>query len=139
MKLQITIDGKQYEADIEVLEEERSETAGGRSPSRPPPPLRGGATPASPPSAVAKAAPPVPAAPAAPASGDKVCKSSIVGIVFKVLVAPGQTVAVGETLLVLEAMKMESNVSSPLAGKVKAVLAAPGDSVKKGQVLVEFE
>ena len=132
MKLQITIDGKQYEADIEVLEEERSELAGGRAPSRPPPAR------ASAPPPLVQAAPK--AATATPtASGDKVCKSSIVGIVFKVLATPGKLVEVGETLLVLEAMKMESNVASPVAGKVKAILVAPGDSVKKGQVLVEFE
>jgi len=133
MKLQITIDGKQYEADIEVLEEERSELAGGRAPSRPPP-----ARASAPPPPLVQAAPK--AATATPtASGDKVCKSSIVGIVFKVLATPGKLVEVGETLLVLEAMKMESNVASPVAGKVKAILVAPGDSVKKGQVLVEFE
>lgn len=136
MKLQITIDGKQYEADIEVLEEERSDSARNRAPNRPPPTRA--VSPSTPPPAPASAAVKPAAVPSATGT-ERVCKSSIVGIVFKVLATPGKTVAVGETLLILEAMKMESNVVSPLAGKVKSVLVVPGDSVKKGQVLVEFE
>lgn len=134
MKLQITIDGKKYEADIEVLEEERTEALG--TSMRPPPRVEGHR------SAHAAAAPPAHKARAhttSTASDDKVCKSSIAGIVFKVLVAVGQTVSAGETVIVLEAMKMESNVNSPVAGVIKAILVAPGDSVKKGQVLLEFE
>jgi methylmalonyl-CoA carboxyltransferase small subunit len=130
MKLQINIDGKQYEADIEVLEEERGERAGASV--RQPPRVESNRTSAAQPRAEA-------AAPRSTASSDKVCKSSIAGIVFKVLVTVGQTVNVSDKLLILEAMKMESNVNSPIAGKVKAILVAPGDSVKKGQVLVEFE
>lgn len=128
MKLQINIDGKQYEAEIEVLEEERREPAdyaAARTASR----KAGGAAPA-----------PVADAPVgSTASDDKVCKSSIVGIVVKVLVSVGQSVNVGDPLLVLEAMKMESNVISPLSGRIKAIPASTGESVKKGQVLVEFE
>jgi methylmalonyl-CoA carboxyltransferase small subunit len=130
MKLQINIDGKQYEADIEVLEEERVERAGG--PVRPPPRVEGGRAAAASPKAEA-------VAPHSTTSSDKVCKSSIAGIVFKVLVTVGQTVNISDKLLILEAMKMESNVNSPMAGKIKAILVSPGDSVKKGQVLVEFE
>jgi methylmalonyl-CoA carboxyltransferase small subunit len=133
MKLQINIDGKQYEADIEVLEEERSESAGA---SAKPATTRAVSNSAPPPAA---ATPKAAAAPSPTASGDKVCKSSIVGIVVKVIATIGQTVKVGETLVVLEAMKMESNVVSPVAGTVKAIFVAPGESVKKGQVLVEFE
>lgn len=127
MKLKINIDGKEYEADIEVLEEERHEpvaavptrTAGRRtSPGIGPDPA---------------------SLPGAGASDDKVCKSTIVGIVVSVLVKPGQDIAAGEPLLVLEAMKMESNVVSTVTGRVKAVHVAAGESVKKGQVMVEFE
>jgi len=41
--------------------------------------------------------------------------------------------------MVLEAMKMEANVTAPGTGTVKSVNVAPGDSVKAGQVIVEFE
>jgi methylmalonyl-CoA carboxyltransferase small subunit len=131
MKLQINIDGKQYEAEIEVLEEERSEPGGGSN--RPAPRVESQRSVAAPTKAHA------PKAHHSTASSDKVCKSSIAGIVFKILVTVGQKVEVSEKLLVLEAMKMESNVNSPVAGTIKAILVAPGESVKKGQVLVEFE
>jgi methylmalonyl-CoA carboxyltransferase small subunit len=42
-------------------------------------------------------------------------------------------------MLVLEAMKMETNVTAPVSGKVKSVTVKPGDAVKVNQVLVEFE
>jgi len=42
-------------------------------------------------------------------------------------------------LLVLEAMKMETSVTAPVAGKVAAVKVAAGDSVQAGQIVVEFE
>jgi len=44
-----------------------------------------------------------------------------------------------ELMVVLEAMKMETNITSPVAGKVKNVRLAQGDSVKVNQVVVEFE
>lgn len=131
MKLQINIDGKQYEAEIEVLEEERRDALDYGA-NRPASNRRGGGAGAAPPSQPEAASAPT-------ASDDKVCKSSIVGIVVKVLASVGQSVNAGEPLLVLEAMKMESNVVSPLTGKIKAIPVAVGESVKKGQVLVEFE
>jgi len=131
MKLKITIDGTQYEADLEVLEDEQQghpATAARRAP------------PATRPSQERPVASPPPADLAAPGGNDdKVCRSSIVGIVVKVLCEPGQVVKVGEPLLVLEAMKMESNVVSPFAGAVKKVHVSAGGSVTRGQVLVEFE
>lgn len=131
MKLQINIDGKQYEADIEVLEDERQD-AGASAPARAA--KRSGQSPSIAPPAATQAADS-----GSTVSDDKACKSSIVGIVVNVLVKAGQEVKAGEPLLVLEAMKMESNVASPVAGKVKAICVAAGESVKKGQVLVEFE
>lgn len=126
MKLRINIDGKQYEADIEVIEEERIDSgATARSP-------RAKAGPKSP-----AAAPQETESETLETSGN-VCKSSIVGIVVKVLVSEGQKVKKGEPVLVLEAMKMESNVVAPLDATVTKIHVAQGDSVKKGQVLLEF-
>ena len=90
--------------------------------------------------APASSAPPKPApAPdaAAPAGGNEV-PSPVAGTVQDVRVKAGDTVDVNDTLLVLEAMKMESNVASPVAGTVKEVLVAAGDAVSAGQVLVRF-
>ena len=51
----------------------------------------------------------------------------------------GQQIQPDDLLLVVEAMKMETNVTAPLAGTVKNIRVKPGDAVKVGQVLVEFE
>ena len=61
------------------------------------------------------------------------------GTVIKVLAAPGDHVEPHQTLLVLEAMKMETPVASPYAGTVKAVHVAEGDRVAGGAVLVELD
>ena len=61
------------------------------------------------------------------------------GNIVDVLVKEGDVVKAGQPLLVTEAMKMETEVPSPLAGKVKAVHVAKGDRVNPGEVLIEIE
>ena len=61
------------------------------------------------------------------------------GTVIRVAVAPGDTVAPRQTLLVLEAMKMETPVVSPYQATVRAVHVAEGDRVAGGALLVELE
>ena len=61
------------------------------------------------------------------------------GLVVRVLVEPGQSVAQGAGLVVLEAMKMENELRATAAGVVRAVPAKAGDTVEKGAVLVELE
>jgi biotin carboxyl carrier protein len=53
--------------------------------------------------------------------------------------APGQAVKKGQTLLVLEAMKMEIRVQAPMDGRVKAVLVEAGQTVEREQILIEVE
>ena len=128
MKLRITIDGKTYEADVEVADEPRAR-----------PPQAYGVEP----SAVRiPAGGPVPAATTTsegPADEDKVCRSRVAGTVVKVIAQPGQVIQPGDTLLVLEAMKMETNITAPVAGKVRTVRVSAGDAVKSGQIVVELE
>jgi biotin carboxyl carrier protein len=57
----------------------------------------------------------------------------------RIAVQPGQTLQVGDILLVLEAMKMETNITSPVAGKIAAIKVAQGDAVQAGEVVAEFE
>ena len=131
MKLQISIDGKTYEAEVEVLEDDTKQ----RQPSYGPyQPLH--ATVQSMPVGSAKI--PVPAA-EEDANEDKLCRSPVTGIVIKVNVETGQMIEANDLIMVLEAMKMETNVTASNAGKVKSVRVAQGDSVKMNQVVVEFE
>ena len=59
------------------------------------------------------------------------------GQVVDVLVNTGDAVTAGQTLVILEAMKMEIRVSAPADGVVKRVMVAPGDVVERGAALVE--
>ena len=52
------------------------------------------------------------------------------------LVSVGQDVAAGDTVVVMEAMKMENNITAEFAGKVTAVNVAVGDQVQSGQAMV---
>ena len=61
------------------------------------------------------------------------------GLVVRVNVSSGDAVAAGQSLVVMEAMKMENELRAPAEGKVKAVRCAVGTAVEKGTVLVEFE
>lgn len=66
-------------------------------------------------------------------------EAAMPGHVLDVLVRPGDTVEYGQTLLLLEAMKMELRLAAPAAGSVRRVLCQPGDVVERGQMLVEFD
>ncbi len=62
--------------------------------------------------------------------------SEIAGKVWLVETKSGAQVAEGDTLIVLESMKMEIPVTAPSAGTVKSILVAKDDAVKEGQTLV---
>ncbi len=66
-------------------------------------------------------------------------ESEVAGSVWKVEVALGDTVAVGDVLLILESMKMEIPLESPESGRVAELCVALEDSVDEGQVLVVLE
>ncbi len=124
------MDGKTYEAEVEVLEDDATP----RQPNYGPYPVVPSTVQTTP-------APSAPApAPAAEESADEsnLCRSPVTGVVIKVNVEPGQSIQANDLLMVLEAMKMETNVTAPNAGKVKSVRVAEGDSVKVNQVVVEF-
>ena len=65
--------------------------------------------------------------------------ADITGTVWKLEVSPGQRVAEGDTLLIVESMKMEIPVESPANGTVTELLVAEGDSVADGQWLVRLD
>lgn len=132
MKLKITVEGRSYEVDVEVAEADHAVLP----PSYP----VGSALLAGQLAAAPPAAPGAPAAAGTPVADEsKVCRSPVSGIVVRVLAQVGQTLQVGDSLLVLEAMKMETDICAPVAGKVAAMALKPGDNVQAGAVVVEFE
>lgn len=66
-------------------------------------------------------------------------KAPMPGLILSIDVEVGQEVQENESLLILEAMKMENNFASPRAGIIKSILVKKGDAVEKGQLLIEFE
>jgi methylmalonyl-CoA carboxyltransferase small subunit len=124
LKLQIKVDGKTYEVEVEVVDDG----------TEPPMPefAQYQPAPASFPGAL------TPPAGGGPEEDRKICRSPVTGLVIRVNVEPGQQVEVNEELMVLEAMKMETNITAPIAAKIGKINAQVGDAVRTGQVLVEF-
>jgi methylmalonyl-CoA carboxyltransferase small subunit len=130
MKLQISIDGQGYEVEVEVAEEDYPPQMQDNRP-----------TPASATiQSTVLRTPPKPGASLDPHNHEaKLCRSPLAGIVVRVPVTPGQRLQRNDLMVVLEAMKMETAVTAPMAGTVKAVNVAPREAVKLNQVLVEFD
>jgi biotin carboxyl carrier protein len=68
--------------------------------------------------------------------GAAMIKAAMPGLVVRVNVQVGQTVKRGEAVLILEAMKMENEIRSPIDGTVQAILISERDSVEKGAQLI---
>ena len=121
----ITVNGVAYEVTVE-------ESAGGAAPA---------AAPAMP-KAPAQTAP-MPAAPAAKAAsagaGANKIEAGAAGKVFKIDVKVGQAVKKGETVIILEAMKMEIPMVSPVDGTIASVDCAVGDAVEAGALLATVD
>lgn len=137
MKYQVKVDGKVFEVEVEKI--------GGGYASLTPGSLT--AAPAAPVAPAPQAAAPAPAAPAAPApapaaapaaggAGDVV--APMPGTVLKVNVNNGDTVASGDVILILEAMKMENEIVAPCAGTVTLNVKA-GETVDTDAVLASVQ
>ena len=125
-QLRITIDGKSFDVQVEILGEEGQIVQ----------PLVGhGVRPAT---VAPLAAVPAPSAPktAPVAGGSGEIPSPLGAVVVSVDVEVGQTVAAGDKIVTLEAMKMNTVVASPLSGTVRAIAVKQGDAVEEGQVLL---
>ena len=130
MKYKVTLNKRVYEVEVEegsaMLVDEYELAA----PAAPAPAVVAA------PVAVAAA----PAAPAAPAAAGlaagEVVKAPMPGNVLKINVAQGQTVKEGDVLLVLEAMKMENDITATKSGTVAQIVVAKGAVVETGSALV---
>ena len=118
----VIVNGTEYQVAIELVSEAEAKAA---APA---------AAPAAPAAAPAPAAP----AAAAPAGGEKV-NAPMPGTILEVKVAVGSTVKKGDLLFVLEAMKMENEILSPVDGKVTFVGTTKGSSVDTGAALCVIE
>lgn len=128
MKYKVTLNNRVYEVEVEegsaMLVDEYALAA----PAAPAP-----AAPAV--VAAAPAAAPAPAA-AAPLAAGEAVKSPMPGNILKINVAQGQSVKEGDTLIVLEAMKMENDVVAPRDGTVAQIVVTKGAVVETGSPLV---
>ena len=122
----ITVNGQTYVVDVE-------EVGGGVRAVAPVAPAPAPAPVAAPAAVPAPAAAP---APAAPVAGGEPVKAPMPGTILDVKVKVGDVVKAGQTLCVLEAMKMENEIPAPKDGKVAQVTVAKGASVNAGDALV---
>ncbi len=143
-----TINGARYDVTIESLRDQVAklnvngvafdvEILGAPLSEGDLPEVAAAATPAAPVAAAPKAesAPAAPAAKGAAGAGEPV-NAPLPGVVTKVLVAAGQAVKKGDTVVVLEAMKMENNITAECDGTVTGICVAAGDSVLEGTTLL---
>ena len=132
MKLRITLDDKTFEVEVEVAEADHASLP----PAYPVGSARlTGSAAASAPQNVSSSA----GNPPAVADESKACRSPVSGVVVKVVAAAGTSINAGDSILILEAMKMETNITAPVSGVIADIKVAQGDRVQTGDVLVEFE
>ena len=132
MKYTATLNGKQYEEELERIDAYEPMPRYGEAPAAAPAPV---AAPAAPAPAPAPAAP-APAPAAAPATGATTVEAPMPGKILNIKVSAGQAVKFGETVIVMEAMKMETEIVAPADGTVAQILVKAGDAVDTGAALV---
>ena len=119
MKLKVTVNQTEYEIDVEMEQEERPQLS----------PIvigvNGGSN-------------PIPTKASVSAVSSNAVVAPLAGSVARVLVADGDEIEAGQVLLVLEAMKMETEITAPKSGTVARILVEKGTPVKAGEGLIEL-
>lgn len=131
-KLRISVNGKVYDVEVQVLEDDERIAS-------PLPLVSPIAMPASPAPSVPGPAPAPMPAPLATGRDADTIRSPIAGTVQKVFVTAGMPVEAKTPVVLLDAMKMDTYIYAPRSGKVAEVAAAPGETVQVGDVLIRFE
>ena len=121
-KLKVTVNGNTYEVEVPGYVSTR--------------PVIHHIKPAAPAAGGGVVAPVAPKASAA--AGSNAVTAPLPGTITKILVKEGQTVKAGETVLVMEAMKMENNISAEANGTVKKIHVQQGAQVQSGELLIEL-
>src|SRR5450756_168266 len=132
-KYRITVNGKTFDVDVEEVGAKKST----------PSPVSAPEVPASVPaprtvSAQAPAVSPATPIPAAPAGGATAMKSPLPGKILKVMATPGSSWKKGDTLLIIEAMKMENEILAPRDCTVEEVAVESNQTVKTGDLLLKL-
>ncbi len=119
MKLKVTVNGIAYDIDVEVEEQEAPQLGaiviGGSGAIH------------------------APTTASVQAASANAVVAPLAGTVARILVEEGQEIASGEVLCVLEAMKMETEITAPKAGKVARILVEKGTPVQAGEGLIELD
>ena len=116
----VTVNGEQYKVEMEPEKEPEKPKPVVRPVAPAPAPASSGASKAS-------------------ANSQNAVKAPLPGVITEVKVAVGDSVVEGDTVGVLEAMKMANNLDAEKGGKVTAILVQPGQSVMEGDPLVVIE
>lgn len=150
-EFKVTVNGQPYDVSVEEI----GTTSPAAVPVAKPPVVVKPPVAAKPPAAVKPSAPtpaakpsaaapkPAPAAAPKPAaqatSGGAGVTAPMPGVILNVMVTVGQSVKEGDVLLILEAMKMENEVSSPSTGTIKEVAVSKGSNVNTGDLMIVIE
>lgn len=133
MKYRVTLNNKVYEVEVEkgeaILKDEYEVTA----------PVAAEVKVESVPQSAAPQAPKAAVSAAPKAASGKVVKSPLPGAVVAVKVIQNQSVKKGEVLVVVEAMKMENEITAPFDGVIKNILVTKGSQVATSAPLIEME
>ena len=142
MRYVVKVNGKEYDVEVEKLGGPYASLSRSTAYVQGVPVAVAPVAPVAPaPAPVAPAPAPAPApTPAAPASSGGVeVVSPMPGKVFKLVAKPGEQVAEGQVVMILEAMKMENEIVAPQAGTVDAILVKEGDLVETDTVLATLK
>ena len=127
----ITVNGKVYDVSVEEIKSEKSKPAAT---------VVNTATPAAAPKQTATSAAPAPKAAVAIIDENAISvKATMPGTILSFNVAVGDKVEEGQVVAILEAMKMENEVTAPASGEVKSIHVEKGSSVVEGQVILQIK
>ena len=131
MKYKVTLNNRVYEVEVDAGEAMLVDEYEALAPAAPAPVVAAAPVPV----AAAPAAAPAPA-PAAGLAAGEVVKSPMPGNILKINVAAGQKVNEGDVVIILEAMKMENEITASKAGTVAQIVVTKGQVVETGSPLV---
>jgi len=134
-KLRITVDGKVYDVDVEIIQDDDNQILPSYYQQSSPDIVQSVQQRQNiPPVAASKRSKNV-----VTNTDSNVITSPINGVVLEIKVKVGDKVNENDTVIVLEAMKMKTNISSPTSGEIASIAVNQGDTIESGDILVTFK